>query len=273
MKKQIPAFIEILSAIVTAIVVTSTSLLGVVGDGLHSFGSNVIQQADNLLSPSATPSGYIDNPQIYSQETTENALNMFSQESSEHVLFPSPAPTPTPTPTFSPKPTFKPVPKTVGQVIETDPPVHCSISAACGGGTKPLKKSECENSICCIFPDGAKVVSKQECNGGSYNTSLTNTPTPAGSYAKNYVAPTNYPTYTYSSTTPQQQSTGLTEQEKIEAASRCYGDANYAYQQAYSDLNARSLTMGDSGYESALKSLKSQLEQAIAACKVKYGQP
>jgi len=60
--------------------------------------------------------------------------------------------------TASPEPTTIPTPiqKYTQKVYPTkdpDPPVLCNISDKCGGGTKPLKQSECNNSTCCQIGD------------------------------------------------------------------------------------------------------------------------
>lgn len=39
----------------------------------------------------------------------------------------------------------------IAPVVDSDLPVHCQIHPNCGGGTIPLKKSECDNSRCCYF--------------------------------------------------------------------------------------------------------------------------
>lgn len=70
------------------------------------------------------------------------------------------SPTPMPIPTFS-MPTDTPTPSTtsvyvpqyVAPTIDPDPPVLCRMSANCGGGTTPLRQSECNNSTCCQIGD------------------------------------------------------------------------------------------------------------------------
>ena len=62
-------------------------------------------------------------------------------------------------PTITPAVTqIIPTKKTVNYVVQPttdpDPPVHCKISQECGGGTKPLRQSECRISTCCGFPGG-----------------------------------------------------------------------------------------------------------------------
>lgn len=61
----------------------------------------------------------------------------------------------------------------------TDEMVNCQINASCGGGTKRMKKSECDNSICCLIDQkcgGPRLMSKSDCNkfycpsSNSYNT-------------------------------------------------------------------------------------------------------
>jgi len=58
---------------------------------------------------------------------------------------------PTDVPTSTPTPSVTIIPKQIyaAPANDSDPPVHCKVHVNCGGGTTPLKKSECENSICC----------------------------------------------------------------------------------------------------------------------------
>ena len=57
----------------------------------------------------------------------------------------------TPEPSQTAYPTYKPVIKPLIAIptVDPDPPVLCNVSPNCGGGTTPLKKSECDNSVCC----------------------------------------------------------------------------------------------------------------------------
>lgn len=58
--------------------------------------------------------------------------------------------TPPPSPLSVASPTTQTAEKkTVSSPGNSDPPVHCTIDPACGGGTTPLKKSECERARCC----------------------------------------------------------------------------------------------------------------------------
>ncbi|MDO8269600.1 MAG: hypothetical protein Q7T54_02955 [Candidatus Levybacteria bacterium] len=49
------------------------------------------------------------------------------------------------------EPTLKPttVIKKSTKAVTNDPAIHCSVHPDCGGGTIPLKQSECSNSTCC----------------------------------------------------------------------------------------------------------------------------
>jgi len=89
----------------------------------------------------------------------------------------------TPTVTQSPAPTFLPPPKVIA-TIDPDPPVHCKLSQECGGGTTPLKQSECASSTCCGFPGGKWVFykDKNQClKDQGQNSSSTNNYTPPNS--------------------------------------------------------------------------------------------
>jgi len=68
--------------------------------------------------------------------------------------------TPISTPTMQPIPTETPIPTPtiptynyVAPTIDPNPPIHCKISSNCGGGTTPLRQSECNNSVCCQIGD------------------------------------------------------------------------------------------------------------------------
>jgi len=78
------------------------------------------------------------------------------------------SPTPIPTFTLTPTPTAKIQKKAyVAPVKDTDPAVHCQRHPNCGGGSIPLKQSECSNMTCCGNHDGTwKFVPKNQCNNG-----------------------------------------------------------------------------------------------------------
>lgn len=58
---------------------------------------------------------------------------------------------PSPSP-LSKSTTNKQTSKVTNNSVSTtsDPPVHCQIDSKCGGGTTPLKKSECDLAKCCL---------------------------------------------------------------------------------------------------------------------------
>jgi uncharacterized membrane protein YsdA (DUF1294 family) len=58
---------------------------------------------------------------------------------------------PTDTPTPSPTPVY--IPQYIAPTVDPDPPVLCNVSPNCGGGTTPLRQSECNNSTCCQIGD------------------------------------------------------------------------------------------------------------------------
>lgn len=59
-------------------------------------------------------------------------------------------------------PTQIPANKTnyIAPTTDPDPPVHCKIGDKCGGGTIPLKQSECRNTVCCHLLNGSYVFYK-----------------------------------------------------------------------------------------------------------------
>lgn len=91
------------------------------------------------------------------------------QVQQQFTLPPTPTLAPTATPTT--KPTTKSTNRAVQPTTDPDPPVHCNISEQCGGGSKPLKQSECNSRTCCETKDGWKYIEKKECEAlhGSYN--------------------------------------------------------------------------------------------------------
>lgn len=68
----------------------------------------------------------------------------------------------TPTPTLTPTPTVKP--KVKGST--SDPIITCNIHADCGGGSRQIRKSECDKMNCCLIDQrcgGPKFILKSEC--------------------------------------------------------------------------------------------------------------
>ncbi len=78
----------------------------------------------------------------------------------------------TPTPTSTPEPVIvRPI-----VTLDPDPPVLCRMSAECGGGTTPLRKSECDTSTCCqingkwiFYKDKSQCLKDQGGNSESSN--------------------------------------------------------------------------------------------------------
>jgi hypothetical protein len=65
----------------------------------------------------------------------------------------------------------------------TDYLVNCNVSSNCGGGTKYIRKSECDNSVCCqIGSNWILYTSKQKCSSDQTNQ-----------YKGNYTYPTLIP--------------------------------------------------------------------------------
>jgi hypothetical protein len=70
------------------------------------------------------------------------------------------------TPTPIVLPTFTPVPETPIPTVNPDPIIKCNINTSCGGGSKQLKQSVCNNMICCLYDakcGGPKFVNKSQC--------------------------------------------------------------------------------------------------------------
>lgn len=69
----------------------------------------------------------------------------------------TPSPIPLPTVFITPAPTSTP---------NLNPVITCNIAKECGGGSQQLKKSVCDNKICCLYDSkcgGPKFVNKSEC--------------------------------------------------------------------------------------------------------------
>jgi hypothetical protein len=78
-----------------------------------------------------------------------NSLFLGSSGSHDPVLAPTIKILDTPTPTPTPMPT----PIYIAPTVDPDPPVLCNVNPNCGGGTTPLRQSECNNSTCCQIGD------------------------------------------------------------------------------------------------------------------------
>lgn len=75
---------------------------------------------------------------------------IFSASKPSPTITSSPSITVTPIATITPTPTTSPPPKRVTHTPNNpDQPVHCPVPDLCGGGTTPLKKSECDVARCC----------------------------------------------------------------------------------------------------------------------------
>jgi len=115
-----------------------------------------------------------------------------NRKKEQKVITPIPSPKASikPSPSLSPLPSLKPIyysPKPK-PVIDSNPLVNCNIHVNCGGGTKLLKQSECNKSICCGFNySGWKIYpSSEECTkaqqeenrqNNTYNPSIYDYPT------------------------------------------------------------------------------------------------
>lgn len=195
-----------------------------------------------------------------------------------------------------PSPTSKTQPinrNYVQPTIDPDPPVHCQIHERCGGGTKPLKKSECERSICCFLKDGtAKLLSsKSACdnyysgsNGSSTtlpnNTSTGSTKVSCKFSGSGYSFDFGELTYdeckikTDAYWASQNTTVQVVPQvvNNAEMRDKCVGDAQRTYQSAITSLNNASRALGGStsAYDSKVNSLKQQLESDVQYCKDRY---
>lgn len=84
-------------------------------------------------------------------------IHSFDESKQSAPPTPSPIPTPTPKPTTTP--TIEP---TVKETSNSDPIITCYIHANCGGGSRQMKKSECEKMTCCLIDS--------RCGGNKFKT-------------------------------------------------------------------------------------------------------
>jgi len=106
---------------------------------------------------------------------------------------PTPTPSSLPTPTSIPKPAVRgeydiPIPT---PTPDPDPIITCNIHANCGGGSRQMKRSECNQTICCqIEGNWYFYLSKEKC--------LQDQAAWANYHKRNYYVPNyDFPTYTY----------------------------------------------------------------------------
>lgn len=109
---------------------------------------------------------------------------------------------PTPTPTIlQPSPTPKLKSKTKESITPTqtnnlDPIITCNVHTNCGGGSKQMKKSECDQTTCCKIGDKWYFyLSKEKCKQDQ-NSYWSNY------YKEIFPIPTKFPTYSPSQPTP-----------------------------------------------------------------------
>jgi len=94
------------------------------------------------------------------------------------TMTPIPISYPTSLPTATTKPTVKPITKKTTNptaIINDDPLVNCIYSDKCGG-TKQIKTSECNNTVCCGVNDKYYITTKDQCNQDQANSDPDNWP-------------------------------------------------------------------------------------------------
>ena len=131
---------------------------------------------------------------IISGASMEQA-SMPSIEATDTPVIESPTPFPVYVPPAIPTQVY------IAPTIDPDPPVLCNISANCGGGTTPLRQSECANSTCCqignnwvFYKDKNQCVQDQNAYWANYYKNDSN-----------YTAPTNNYVPSTDTTQPTQQ--------------------------------------------------------------------
>lgn len=168
------------------------------------------------------------------------------------------APTQVPTPKKDVVVEKKDVP--VETTSNPDPPVHCSIHENCGGGTTPLKQSECDNSTCCqvgdewIFYKDKNQCTKDRLDSYEYTEIKT-------IQDQNYV-------YQYQPPAEQPKAPKYTAEEIAAARDKCIAEASRKYQDALTAAGnrARALGLTGSGAQSMLQRPKDQFDRDVAYC-------
>ena len=185
----------------------------------------------------------------------------------------SSSPTPNPSPKvykklkLSPKPTPKVVKyKTNNPTVDSDPPIHCNIGPNCGGGTIPLKKSECDNSTCCqignqwiFYKDRNKCTEDQKKNQPTYNYPTydypTYSPIPLPSYE-----PYVYEPYVQPPPTEGEIEAEIYRINKI--IEQCKSDVRWEYQGKIQSCNQYS----GSAREACIETLTKEQERELKKC-------
>jgi peptidoglycan hydrolase-like protein with peptidoglycan-binding domain len=95
--------------------------------------------------------------------TIDKFNEIYGSQSREYYLSSSPT---SPQANFNP-----PVQNTVQTNVDSDPIVNCLIHEKCGGGSMRIKKSQCDNTICCFYPDrNVFYMDKNQCNSSNSNS-------------------------------------------------------------------------------------------------------
>lgn len=162
------------------------------------------------------------------------------------------------------------------KVIDADPMVNCNVHDNCGGGTRYIKKSVCENSTCCkVGDDWIFYFSKDECNKDQkeYREDLLKKmqeDDDKDDYIYDYNPPTYEPptydppvytpppTYTPPVYTPPQK----TEEEIAMEIEECKAEVREKYSQLFKQCN-----FGDSSAtEMCIYAVNKELEKELKAC-------
>ena len=133
---------------------------------LSKYASETLQvfkprQKLTLPKKSPSPSCYGDTINCYTDEYDGSCVSVEQCQASMGI---------------APSPKQNNTNNTVVNNIDPDLPVHCKVNENCGGGTIPLKQSECNNSTCCqigdkwiFYKDKNKCKQDQSSNQPSYN--------------------------------------------------------------------------------------------------------
>jgi hypothetical protein len=202
-------------------------------------------------------------------------------------VFVSPIPSSIPTP----KPQVKGITTQTVKKVDSDPPVHCNVNANCGGGTTPLKKSECDNSICCqigdkwiFYKDKNKCIADQ---GGRPSTQQGNFTSPGVANTKTLCKFSgsgysfDFGELTYDECTKKTEaywaSVGsstqvvpvLTTTSNAELRDECLGEVQSKYQTEMSKIRNQARALGSSTSTSEYL-LKLELEREKQNCESRY---
>jgi len=153
--------------------------------------------------------------------------------------------------------------------VDSDPIVNCIIHEKCGGGSTRIKKSVCDNSICCTYPDrNVFYLDKNQCNSSNNTTSNQQNDNTTQTTTTNYTFPTTPPqnnTVQNPTSPPQQQAV-----DNTAAREQCIGNVNSTLSNDINSLRNYCRSIGSGGSCNDTTNLESQANAKRAQCNSMY---